>query len=258
MTPTTTLRETIMVDTNALHLARLYLEYSRKHGIPPFGANAANPALLLDNQYAKKSPETNKHMKTGLKVVEYLRIKTGVGALLFYSPVTTIELICNQLKGKALLNALPDGPPSRWYSSMREEEILRRLNFMHYSNVSAQFRKLDNLFDDGLITISETTSSRSQETWVLAQYILQCVFLDLADCLIYSSAIVAEAAELITTDAYFKTIVNGLENPGASPLDLQPAFYRAAGKIKAAARASIGISPSPLGIPFTLPRAWFN
>jgi hypothetical protein len=45
---------------------------------------------------------------------------------------------------------------------------------------------------------------------------LGATYLELGDCLVYASALLARASEVITIDGYLSHVITGVENPGAA------------------------------------------
>ena len=86
--------------------------------------------------------------------------------------------------------------------------------------------------------------SRIQEVWGIARTVLSVIYLDVCDCLIFSSALVDEADEIISFDGYFRFIVNKVKNPEGDKV-----YERANQLIIKALAACIGITEQEIHLP---------
>lgn len=55
----------------------------------------------------------------------------------------------------------------------------------------------------------------------------------MGDCLVYASALLARASELLTGDAYLARVARGIQNPGGAEPELKAQFQTASGMIRA-------------------------
>lgn len=245
----------LFLDTNALHYARLYLGFAKQHNLPPFGTSSDNPDDVIKNRY-KNRKKIGQSFKTGRKLVDYLLKQCNEGAKIEYSPVTKVELMCGKLRGKAMLNAAEEGIPYRMWNRINEDEILDRLQSDVYEEVWQEMENLDDLFSSAGIDIEETDPERMKSVWLMAQQVLRFVFLDLGDCAVYASALLAEADELITDDGYFRTIVNGIENNKVHPVvEKREYFGKVETELKQIVADAIGIKASEVKLP-EAPKNW--
>lgn len=190
-----------------------------------------------------------KNHERGLKLVEHLREQTDAGAQIEYSPVTRLELTAGLLRGKALLEVAKEGVAHRMWSRMDEREILASLGSGHFAEVSSVVGNLESDFDEGGIGLVQADPGKMSEVWTLAPQVLGIVFLDLGDCAIYASALLAEANEFITADGYFREVVGYTENPGSAKPHQQTFFRDANGKMKALLASAIGVGVSEIILP---------
>ena len=245
----------LFLDTNAVHYARLYLGFAKNQDLPPFGTKADNPDDIIKNQFQSRK-KTRQSFITGRKLVEYLLQQCNDGAIIEYSPVTKVELICGRLRGKAMLNAAEEGIPYRMWNRINEDEILDRLQSDAYEEVWQEMENLDDLFSSAGINIQESNPERMKSVWLMAGQVLRFVFLDLGDCAVYASALLAEADELVTDDGYFRYLVNAIENAGVHPDDeKREHFLRVQQELKQILAGAIGISASEVKLP-EAPKKW--
>lgn len=219
-------RPLLFLDTNAVHFARLYIEFAKAKDLAPLGGRPDDPLEEIKNEFVGS---TQTSYKRGHDLVNYLREQTDLDARIEYSPVTRSELACGLLRGKAILEAAGEGYANRMWTRMDEKEILASLTSDHFSDISYVVNELDTQFADAGIDLAASDPKEMRDIWSLAPQILGIVFLDLGDCAVYASALLAEADELVTADRYLKEVATYMENPGgATPT--QEAFYRDANK----------------------------
>lgn len=229
----------IFLDTNALHLTRLYLEAAENHGLPPFGNKGIDVGLG-----DRMGERTKENIKKGYKTIAYLQTKSIDGARVFFAPIAALEVVCGQLRSKAILSAAGEGIPSRWWNRFGEEEILARLEKGHYESVEDLIDNVRQRFERTGITILDMDNRRMAEVWGIARTVLSGIYLDVCDCLIFSSALVDEADEIISFDDYFRFIVNKVKNPEGDQV-----YERANQLIKKALAACIGTTEKKIRLP---------
>lgn len=203
----------LVVDTNALHYARLYLKFASKHGLAPLGKSAADAEKRLKENYEGRSLD---NFKTGLNTVEYLRGQCDSNVLIEYSPVSHLELTCNLLRGRALENLAKLGLPRMW-GHVRDSEIFSRLSSKDYKWIRKETNELEVAFGNAGILLEQIDLGRMPAVWQLADRVVKRVFLGWQDSLIYAGALLEEADELVTCDAHLKRVVNFIKNPGTVP-----------------------------------------
>ncbi len=229
----------IFLDTNALHFTRLYLEAAEKHGMPPFGNKGID--VGLGDRMGKRTKE---NIKKGYKTIAYLQSKSIDGARVFFAPIAALEVVCGQLRSKAILSAAEEGIPSRWWNRFGEKEILARLEKDHYESVEELIDNVRQRFEKTGITILNMDNNRIAEVWGIARTVLSGIYFDVCDCLIFSSALVDEADEIISFDAAFRFIVNKVKNPEGDQV-----YERANQLIIKALAACIGITKEEIHLP---------
>jgi hypothetical protein len=75
-----------------------------------------------------------------------------------YSPITTFELICGLLRGRAMLDAAQARLAHRMRGHIDEAEILEPLNDAAYQEVDQETRDLENAFLKAGVRLAETTN----------------------------------------------------------------------------------------------------
>ena len=229
----------IFLDTNALHFARLYLEAAEKQGMPPFGNKEIDVGLG-----GRMGEQTKENFKKGYKTIAYLQAKSIDGARVFLAPIAALEVVCGQLRSKAILSAASEGIPSRWWNRFGEKEILARLEKGDYESAEDFIDNVGQRFETTGITILNMDNRRMAEVWRIARTVLSGIYLDVGDCLIFSSALVDEANEIITFDGTFRRIVNKVRNPGGDQV-----YERTNQLIKKALAACIGTTEKKIRLP---------
>ncbi len=247
--PALNLQRLLFLDTNAMHYARLYLEFAQERGIAPLGDGAAKPDEEIKRTYTGRTCES---YMNGCRLVDYLRSQclSDACARVEYSPVTQLELVCGLLRGQAIVNAAQEGIPHRMWSRIDEGEILHRLKPSTYRDVERRIGAIDDLFVKADVTISETRPESMRDAWLLARRLLSLVYMDLGDLIVYASALLAEADEFITYDAYLKKVANKLQKPDGidDPVDKE-CFRGARNTIVGFMAQRIGIEESQISLP---------
>jgi hypothetical protein len=245
-------RKVIFLDTNNLHYALLYLEFAEAHKLPPFSEDHDRIDVELQREFHARRRTFDDYVK-GKKVVEYLRSECrGSDVEVLYGSISSLELICGLLRGGAMLEAANARLAHRMWGHMDEHEILERLTpevyrevLEHASNIQAQFAKAG-------IIIGETTSDRVREAWSVARSLLRYVYLEVGDAVVYASALLSLADELLSGDGYLRKVANCLQNPTALKDERDKSRY---GNVREGIRAALVDLTGFEGSAFRFPRA---
>lgn len=236
----------VFVDTNAVHFARLFLRFARRCDLRPVGTDPTDPEEAIKQEFVGQTQDS---YERGRKLVNYLVDQSNAGVRLEYSPVTRLELATGLLRGKAVLNAAEQGLAHRMWSRMDETEILNRLDSSAFADIQDIMGELEEDFGEAGILLVEADPGKLSEVWSLASRIIGITYLDLGDCAVYASTLLAEADELITADKYFRQVADRVQNPGGAPPAQQPYFVDANNKMKVLLSEAIGISTSEIVLP---------
>jgi hypothetical protein len=204
-------RKAIVVDTNALHYALLFLQLARDHGLRPFGKNRRNVERLIEQEF--KGQRAVGNVKKGRVIVSYLgdqcERRRSNPAVVWYSPVSRLELASGLLRGRAVENAAQGGLPRRW-SSVLDEEVRSWLSGEDYGWAYNQTTDLEAMFEKAGVDLHESERALEPGTWRLADRILRHVFVGWADALILSCALLEKADEVLTYDSYLYRLLECL------------------------------------------------
>jgi hypothetical protein len=200
----------VFLDTNAVHYARVLLAFGQKHALDPFEAEFA----AFDTKLQEQGVRAISEFRHGYLTVRYLRQWCDTGGRVLYSPITTLELFCNGLRAVALLRAAKSDVPYRWFSHFGEKDVRGHLAVDGYAEAIQGQVALKDLFNNAGISAEEC--ELTEEIWRMAQAILRSIFLDVQDSLVYASAIVEQAREVVTGDGYLGETVAYAENPGGA------------------------------------------
>lgn len=234
------------MDTNSVHYLRLYLELAKEHDLPPYGTGSGDITNDL-KQFGKSSKKVLSSYKKGHSLLEELKKRSDAGWRIHYSRFTRFELSCGALRAKAIEDALNEKMPSRWWGRFEEIEILDRLERTQYETVGRDIDQIETLFDSAGIVLTEF-SVRFEEVFQMAKVLLDSVFLEVADCIVYACALVSEAEEFWTADGYLRTIVERIEDPTMDP-DRQQDFEAISTRVKDALAHIIRIDVSQVHLP---------
>lgn len=240
-----------------MHYARLYLAFAREHDLQPGGMNTANPEDEIKKHIKSK---TSEGFINGHRAVERLRKECASGSRVEYSPINHLEMVCGLLRGQSILAAAAEGIPDRIWSRFDEEQISARLDWETYEKVQRDTSDLEGQFKVAEIDISEMDPTRMRDVWALSRTLLGVAFLQVGDCLVYASALLAEADELLSGDGHVRYVVNGIENPAAyssSDPDKQAYFEEARNRVIKRVSELIEIDASQVHLPKSPhPRSW--
>ncbi len=220
-------RPLLMLDTNAVHYARLYLVFADRQTpkLPPFDVAISDVPAAIDASLPT-SNNMRDSLKKGYRLIERLRIRSDAGDAIQYSPVAQAELVSGRLRGEAILDAATENIPHRLWNRFDEREILACLEWNTYQRIQAETDDMDSLFQSAGIDVNLADPSTMTQVWSVARRVLGCLYLELGDCAVYASALLAEADELLSGDNYFRELVGWVQNPGSAPSSMVAHFTR--------------------------------
>lgn len=236
-------RPVVFLDTNAVHYSKITLALGAAR---TFDVLAEDVDAFRD-QLREWGVGAVDHYENGYWIIRYLARRCEQGADLLYSPMTQLELLCGSLKGEAIKRAVNVGVPNRWFSRIAESEIRDHLEPDGYGEVGARQAGIDELFDEANITLS--APPLNSEVWQLAQAVMENVFIDVQDCVVYASALVNQADALVTTDGYLSDTVCWTRNPGSARDSLKERFQSLKDALISAYAAMTGCEESNVVFP---------
>lgn len=213
-------RSVVLLDTNAVHYATLALTFSNQNGVDLFAIDC--PAFEKRLVSAKLGRRAAHDYRNGYWAIHYVQQLSSGSADVYFSPITGLELLCGSLRGEAIKRAAAGGVPNRWYTRIEEEEVRQQLEPDGYGQIATDHRGIEEQFDRAGIAIIQHQPDR--EVWEIARVILENVFIDVQDCLVYASAICLQASEVVTWDGYLGDIIEWTRNPGSGPSGLRVRF----------------------------------
>jgi hypothetical protein len=142
------------------------------------------------------------------------------------------------------------------WNRMDEDEILGRLRIQDYAAVEKATSDLEDQFAKAGVPIEETNPQHMNDVWALAKTLLGTVFLEVGDCIVYASALLAEADELLSADRYLRFVANAIENPTALPDAAEQAFFSdVRAKITQGVSRAVGVDAGQINLP-KAPQGW--
>ena len=206
-------RKVAFLDTNALHYVDLYLKYAKDASMYPFVDKKMDDDNAVAEAKTRLADLTGTSLKEslghGLNVLSWI---SKTDAKVEYSPITDLELMVGRLKGKALEAAAGEGVPDRMWSRFHadEKEVSVRLTPEDLEKTMTGVLGLrPTLEDAGVVTANV---AREQEVLDLAKHLVGLVYMSVADCIVYSHALAAQANYLITNDTYLRNTVNRIRS----------------------------------------------
>lgn len=231
----------LFLDTNSIHYARLLLAFCENHGLNAF----EDEFPVVEHKLQEQGIHSANYHRSGYWTTRYLRDWCDKDGQIIYSPISRLELQCNQLRAVALLRAAGVDVPYRWFSRFEEREIRTHLGVDGYQVAHDDHMALERLFSDAGITISECPFD--EDTWRMAQSILRSVFVDVQDAIIYASAIMEQANAVVTGDNYLGETIAYAENPGGAAQGLNELFETVREQLLESYREITGaVSPEPM------------
>ena len=115
-------------------------------------------------------------------------------------------------------NAAREGIPDRMWTRFREQEISARLSTAVLKDIRTKVEGLGPALEKADILATVSDLDRTRDVFELAKGISGLVYLEMADSVIYASALVAGADYLLTGDEYFRKTVNRIRT-GQEPYD---------------------------------------
>ena len=197
-----------------LHFVGLYLGHAERENLFPFcdAPAAAAVEFLATCGFSKGVKES---LQTGLYLLKIAREKDFV---LRHGSMSHLELIAGRVRGQAMLDAAEEGIPDRMLSRFHfmEKDIRDRMDEAAMQRVASGVNKIADSLDR--LGLSEGISSRSDlpNAVDLASEIVANVYMEVADSIIYASAIFARADILFTSDGPLRETVNLIRDPGTA------------------------------------------
>lgn len=204
------------LDTNVLHFVSLYLQFARTNDLFPLeqedgGGERVRDAVRRTKEESERG--WRESLQDGLGVVyrarkEQIQIR--------YASVSELELMAGRMRGRALLRAADEGLPERMWTKFREEEIRRRLSAADATAIMAEVDSVATDLKAAGVLVDPGDTRDTRCILELAKTVTGLIYLQPADCIIFSAALVAQADELYTTDGYLRGTVNRISNPQGS------------------------------------------
>lgn len=217
--PVETPAPVIFLDTNALHYATLALSFAAVHGIDLGTEDVANFKTTVKAQ----GVGAEDYFEKGAWTVRYLISRCAENAVYYYSPLTRLELLCGGLRGEAIKHAASVGVPNRWFNRIPEDEVCLHLEPNGYAFVQTHHTNVEASFQAAGVAVNELPLDA--DVWQLAKALMENVFIDVQDCVIYASAMCAQANELITFDGFVRKTACYACNPGGAPQGLVSRYH---------------------------------
>lgn len=211
--PNVVFTDLVFVDTNALHKARLYLVKAKEMDWAPFGSVDVPSRNQLQKTFGAG---LGQGLKDGGGVYAYLKRKVALKNSLCYAPISALEECCGILRAKASLRCLGQLSPDRCYDRLTDSEVDDWLQADDRNEAVTTMSKLIAVFDEAGISIDEHPCGEGFEMAVaygLANVLLENAYLDTGDCLIYITALLAQAIEIVTLDGHFKDTCLHIRDP---------------------------------------------
>ena len=203
-------QQVAFLDTNTLHYIRMYLDIARRNRLYPFTQHQTSVSESTRHlrELAEKALRTS--LGRGLRTVRYL-LKNRFAVR--YAAFSELELIVGRIKGIAVESLAKEGVPDRFWGTLGEAVISKRVSATKLSAVQLRVGNLSIVLQD--IGISANSVAKGSEILDLARAVLGLAYMSVGDSVVYSSAISAQADYLISWDGYFRTLINDIHSPGS-------------------------------------------
>ena len=200
------LRKIAFLDTNTLHFIGLYLECAKEKNLYPFGNSEGAIVKSREEltQISEKGLRDN--LKKGLETIAYLKKDKSIEVE--YAPVSELELLNGRIRGMAIVSAANEGIPDRMWTRFRENEIRERVSSSDLERLKEKIENTTLILEEAGVAVKSSDKERAGDVLDLAKGISSLVYMQTMDCIIYSSAIVAQADYLFTTDENLRKTIN--------------------------------------------------
>ncbi len=246
-------RQTVLVDTNAVHFLMVYLSYARCHGLAPFGSQrewddirASLPTTMPDS---RKS-----HYQKGYRTLGYLQKLSDEDSRILISPFTKLELLHGLIEGRVHLRLSEGGMPYRMRQKLLEVNELVNYN-LHIEDCDSIQNELTSFKDalsdciNGKIDMANV-QGHLKEIISLCQVIQSVIFIEPLDCLIYSNSLIVEADLVVSYDKFLKTTISRIAEPETeNNIELKSLWQEAQSKIRKALAGIISVPEEEIILP---------
>ncbi|HUU91804.1 MAG TPA: hypothetical protein VM238_11430 [Phycisphaerae bacterium] len=204
----------IFLDTNVFHYLRLYLGLAEDLRLRPVGKSPKDTGLAIKK---KCKGRARADFIKGRDTLNYLCRRCKDGARVVYAPITCLELMYGLLRGRAIVSLAKEGAPQRMWSRVDEDEILARLLPADYAVAQDAAGKCEATCAALGLPMVKADPESMRDVWALAENIVGHVFMQVEDSVVFASALLESADELLTGDHYLRKIASYIGNPGGAP-----------------------------------------
>lgn len=233
----------ILLDTNALHYLRVYLDVARVRDLKPYGAVDQWPAIedqlksvgLLHNQ--------RRNIKAGFDTFCFLQERVRSEDRIVVSPLALAEITHGLVVGQAHLRMAEVGMPYRMRQSRADlrQLVVAWMNASGYEQVrratDGLLPELESLLGASIWLAGGGTSSR--DVLALLRSVLESVYFDVVDAWLYAESLAEQVRFVLTFDRDFRNTINWIHNPGSAPNNDESDLWAQARSAIQAATASI-------------------
>ena len=220
----------VFLDTNVLHYIILYLNYAKDHDIFPWPLEDIQTISSYNEHIAKNTQddinnscklnnEIKESLNKGLEVLKCI-YKERDDIQVHYAPLSEIELLIGRTRGHAIVSAAKEGIPDRMFSRFNEQHIQDRIDSESLINIKGRIDDSFCILKDLDFIIEVNLAGRIKDVFELTKYISGLVYMEAIDCTIYASSILAEADYLITSDGYFRKVINRINSRSGEYKDI--------------------------------------
>ena len=205
------------VDTNILHYVSLYLRFANQHGLFPTRSTNDGEARVVQAierimQNGEEDQRTS--LLSGLAFVHMARLDD---IRIQFASISELELMTGRMRGEALRKAAGEGLPDRMWSKFKEREIRRRVSVEDARRIMVEVERLVMRLREVGVSVHRQDGGDDAYVIEVAKAVAGVVYMDPADCIVYSSSMVAQAGRLFTGDEYLRRTVNLIANPQERP-----------------------------------------
>jgi len=217
---------TYFLDTNALHHIYVYSSMAKTLHVDPCKDDSL---AQVQSQFEPDGVQSWLKRAHSLLNRFSSSASDGVTAQVYYSHLGFIETISGLMKGHALVSvATKPGMPYRRWQSLNAEFVNGLMTSTDPQNIRNHVTEVFNWINDNLPFSLLSYESECEHVSVhqIAALILDRVYLEPIDSIIYASAAHALASFLVTSDKHLLNVANYIYNPGGAP-DKWRAAYQA-------------------------------
>ena len=212
-----------VLDTNVLHYVRLYLKYARAGGRYPYDGVGWDETRSKIKDDEDEAPLID-CLKKGGQCLFFLKER---GVYVLRCPAAELELIRLHTRGRAMgaARASPLAGERLW-TRFGEASVNYWLTQDDHRDVVSELEGVFDTLGEFGIAVSPVSGVRKRESLdatLMAREIMEVVYMEPLDCIVYAHALVTGATHLLTGDEGLRRAAHRLRHPNGGRHEVEMA-----------------------------------